>query len=377
LTSAYVFTTMPAADITLYAKWTAESHSIFFESNGGSAVTTITQEIDTAVSAPTPPTKAGYSFAGWFSDVGLTSAYVFTTMPATDITLYAKWTAESHSISFNSNGGTAVSPITQDTGTVVTAPTPPTRTGYTFAGWFSDVGLTSSYTFTTMPVADITLYAKWTSNAPAAITSTSFRVNASAGTLSGIATGTTIAQLVAGVDQGAFVHIFKGAVEVTGTTLLGTGMVIRLMDGATVTQSLNIVVTGDVSGDGRITLTDFVQMKSHILGKTSFTGTYAIAADLNGDTRITLTDFVKMKSHLLGITLVTPLSKVNGGSVNEEDSSGSAPVPDSGAIQLSSVSRAAGDECDGPDIDPSWKYVDGIGHDEWYWAQRRSGSNPV
>jgi hypothetical protein len=72
---------MPAANITLYAKWTAESHSISFESNGGSNVTSITEDTGTAVSAPAAPTKAGYTFAGWYSDVELTSSYTFSTWP--------------------------------------------------------------------------------------------------------------------------------------------------------------------------------------------------------------------------------------------------------------------------------------------------------
>ena len=68
-------------------------------------------------------------------------------------------------ISFNTNGGNVINSITAQPGTVITAPTNPTRSGYTFAGWFSDEALTTSYTFSTMPSASITLYAKWTGNA--------------------------------------------------------------------------------------------------------------------------------------------------------------------------------------------------------------------
>jgi uncharacterized repeat protein (TIGR02543 family) len=67
-------------------------------------------------------------------------------------------------INFVSNQGTAVNPITAQPGTVVSAPINPTRTGYTFAGWFSDEALTIAYTFTTMPSQATTLYAKWTAN---------------------------------------------------------------------------------------------------------------------------------------------------------------------------------------------------------------------
>ena len=85
-------------------------------------------------------------------------------MPSQATTLYAKWTINQYTITFNSNNGTSVNAITQDFGTAVSAPTNPTRTGYTFAGWFSDEALTTAYSFTTMPSQATTLYAKWTIN---------------------------------------------------------------------------------------------------------------------------------------------------------------------------------------------------------------------
>jgi uncharacterized repeat protein (TIGR02543 family) len=135
-----------------------------FVSNQGTAVNAITAQPGTAVSAPTNPTRNGYSFAGWFSDEALTTSYTFTTMPSQATTLYAKWTINQYTITFDSNAGSSIPVITQDFGTAVTAPTNPTRTGYTFAGWFSDEALTTSYTFATMPSQSITLYAGWTGN---------------------------------------------------------------------------------------------------------------------------------------------------------------------------------------------------------------------
>ncbi len=164
LTTAYTFTTMPATAITLYAKWTINNYTISFEENGGSAATDITQAYGTTVVAPTAPTKEGHTFDGWYSDVALTTAYTFSTMPAGNITLYAKWTVNNYTITYESNGGSAVAAMNQAFGSTVTAPTAPTRTGYEFGGWYSDVGLTTAYTFTTMPAGNITLYAKWTVN---------------------------------------------------------------------------------------------------------------------------------------------------------------------------------------------------------------------
>ena len=182
LTQAYTFSTMPAAYIKLYAKWTVNQYTITFDSNGGSSVTSITQNYNTAVTAPTAPIKAGYVFGGWYTDVGLTQAYTFSTMPAANIKLYAKWTVNQYTITFNSNGGSAVNPITQNYGTQVTEPTTQ-RTGYTFGGWYTDAELTQAYTFSTMPAANITLYAKWSANTYTVV----YNANGGVGSMSGSA----------------------------------------------------------------------------------------------------------------------------------------------------------------------------------------------
>jgi uncharacterized repeat protein (TIGR02543 family) len=92
---------MPSEAITLYAKWTINQYTITFDSNDGTAVSEITQDFATSVSAPTNPTRTGYTFAGWFSDEALTTTYTFTTMPSQATTLYAKWTGIPYSISYS------------------------------------------------------------------------------------------------------------------------------------------------------------------------------------------------------------------------------------------------------------------------------------
>ena len=107
---------MPSQNITLVATWielAATEYTIIFDSNGGSVVTSIVEEEGNLISAPTAPTRTGYTFNNWFSDTSLTTLYVFDIMPSQNMTLYAKWTINSYTISFNSNGGSAVSPITQ------------------------------------------------------------------------------------------------------------------------------------------------------------------------------------------------------------------------------------------------------------------------
>ncbi|HOI84696.1 MAG TPA: InlB B-repeat-containing protein [Acholeplasmataceae bacterium] len=152
--------------LTLYAKWTATvvTSTITFEENGGSEVANLTQASNTTVTAPANPTKMGYTFGGWYSDIGLTSIYTFTTMPEENIILYAKWIINDYTISFNEAGGSEVSDITQAYNTAVTAPNNPTKIGYSFDGWYTDAELSTAYTFGTMPANNMTLYAKWTIN---------------------------------------------------------------------------------------------------------------------------------------------------------------------------------------------------------------------
>ena len=135
--------------------------TITFSTNGGSSVVEITASSGEEISSPTPPTRSGYTFGGWYRDEALTTEFTFSTMPSSSITVFAKWNINQSTINFNSNGGSAVSAITQDVFSAVTAPAAPTKSGFDFEGWYSDVGLTSAYTFSVMPVSSITLYAKW------------------------------------------------------------------------------------------------------------------------------------------------------------------------------------------------------------------------
>ncbi|NCA66552.1 MAG: hypothetical protein EOM87_00660, partial [Clostridia bacterium] len=80
-------------DIVVYAKWAIGAYTITFETNGGSGVANITEDYNIDLEAPVNPTKAGFEFAGWYSDAALNLYYVFTDakMPDENITLYADW----------------------------------------------------------------------------------------------------------------------------------------------------------------------------------------------------------------------------------------------------------------------------------------------
>ena len=109
------------------------------------------------------PSRTGYTFGGWYSEDTFENEVTQLSTSA-DSTLFPKWTADPYTIQFETNGGSEVNDLTQGFETTVNAPSNPTKLGHTFDGWFSDESLTTPYTFSTMPMNDVTLYAKWLVN---------------------------------------------------------------------------------------------------------------------------------------------------------------------------------------------------------------------
>ena len=130
-----------------WAKWEINQYTITFDTAGGSEIAPITQDYGTVITAPEAPTREGYTFIGWDKEIP-------TTMPAENMTVTAQWEINQYTITFDTNGGSEIAPITQDYGTAITAPADPTREGYTFTGWDREIP-------TTMPAENITLKARW------------------------------------------------------------------------------------------------------------------------------------------------------------------------------------------------------------------------
>ena len=143
-------TTMPAENMTVTAQWEINQYTITFDTNGGSEIAPITQDYGTAITAPADPTREGYTFIGWDKEIP-------TTMPAENMTVTAQWEINQYTITFDTNGGSEIAPITQDYGTAITAPADPTREGYTFIGWDKEIP-------TTMPAENMTVTAQWEIN---------------------------------------------------------------------------------------------------------------------------------------------------------------------------------------------------------------------
>jgi uncharacterized repeat protein (TIGR02543 family) len=183
-TTAYNFETPINSNITLIAKWqdaaTVEYWQVTWNLNGGAFPTPsnhTTQVVKGGTLAePNEPTRASYTFDGWYREAALTNKVTFpynVSSVTANITLYAKWTSSGGGnpggnicqIEWALNGGwfaggSRVTSISR--GSNIDAPTqPPARINYTFEGWYLDAELTNKVTFPYRVMEDITLYAKW------------------------------------------------------------------------------------------------------------------------------------------------------------------------------------------------------------------------
>ena len=132
-----------------WAKWEINQYTVTVKPENGKADIIITQDYGTPITAPTL-TREGYTFKGWDKEIP-------ETMPADNITVKAQWEINQYTIAFDTNGGSEITPITQDYGTEITAPDNPTRKGYTFKGWDKEIP-------ETMPAENITVKAQWEIN---------------------------------------------------------------------------------------------------------------------------------------------------------------------------------------------------------------------
>ena len=164
--TAYDFDTPVTGDITLTAKWNINKYTVTFNSYGGTPVPPA-QEVEYGLTATKPdaPTLKGYTFAFWYlgDDEQNATAYDFNTPVTENITLTAKWNINKYTVTFNSYGGTPVPPAQEvEYGLTATEPaTAPTKTGYTFDGWYLG---DEKYDFSDAVEQNITLYANWEKN---------------------------------------------------------------------------------------------------------------------------------------------------------------------------------------------------------------------
>ncbi len=166
----YDFATPVTADVTVKAKWeentppAPETFTVTFDTDGGSAVAAQTVEDGAKAEKPADPTKAGYNFVGWY--VG-DAEYDFEAPVTADVALKAVWSQNKYTVTFNTDGGSAVEAQTVVEGAKAEKPADPTKEDYDFAGWY--VG-ENAYDFEAPVTADVEITAKWTAKAKYTVT---------------------------------------------------------------------------------------------------------------------------------------------------------------------------------------------------------------
>lgn len=139
----------------------ALSFEVSYDSNGGLAVASEDVAYGTAAQKPANPTKVSNVFRGWFTDdTTFSHEHDFATLIYDALVLYAKWVT-AVTLSFEENGGTAVTDQVIGKGETGVKPKDPIKVSNVFRGWFNEAGLTTPFVWNTVITANKTLYAKW------------------------------------------------------------------------------------------------------------------------------------------------------------------------------------------------------------------------
>ena len=127
------------------------------------------------------------------------------------------------------------------------------------------------------------------------ITSDKYFVNSASGAVSLIDPGTTVKTLLSGFNYKEYLSVVKDGKTLSDTDIVGTGCEVRLTVNGELYDKCVIVITGDVNGDGKITITDYLKIKERIQNGTPLSKEKEYSADVNGDGKVTMTDYLRLK----------------------------------------------------------------------------------
>ena len=157
-TQKYTFETMPANDLSLYAKWNKKSFTInFFVDDEPYSEQSFLFE--TTLTLPSP-TKDGFEFSGWFEDNELSNPFNLRLMPSKNLSLYGKFTKIKYRITLHYYDGNENFKYVEH-GDLLETPNRPTRAGFYFIGWFTDINFQNQYNFSDPVTRNFTIYARW------------------------------------------------------------------------------------------------------------------------------------------------------------------------------------------------------------------------
>ncbi|CAB4648778.1 unannotated protein [freshwater metagenome] len=151
-------------DLEFYAQWSPVLHNVTYQEYGGTAVPDATFVSGGTVTLPADPTRAGYTFDGWFTaQTGGTMYNTTFSPPDGNLVVHAQWTQNPFTVTYEEHGGTTVSDSEFVSGGTITLPSRPTRAGYTFDGWFTaQTGGTKYGSTSSPPDGNLVVHAQWT-----------------------------------------------------------------------------------------------------------------------------------------------------------------------------------------------------------------------
>jgi uncharacterized repeat protein (TIGR02543 family) len=241
----------PTVPAKLFSSWIPQVYVVTYNANGGNGAATVATQNYTfgapnlALTTKGTLTRTGFTFAGWNTlATGLGTNYLESASykPTASIILYAKWTANSYTLTYNANGGSTSSTAVITAGTPLTlSTTAGTRAGFTLAGWNTAAdGSGSSFAGATSQTyfSNITLFALWRPVVPGAPTVSA----ATAGNTTATATVTPVA--ASGTTVGPAASFTVQAFDSTGTTAI-VGKTCTVLASAT---PLSCVITGLTNG---------------------------------------------------------------------------------------------------------------------------------
>ena len=156
------YTVTAASGTVTRAYSVVDEHTISFETNGGSSLSDLPAADGYTASEPTTPTKEGYTFSGWYTDAACSEGceWSFDTDVVTeDVTLYARWTLNTYTVTVDYGAALGTDSFTVDHGTLLDLHNPAFG-GYIFMGWYDDSDFSAAHDFTAPVTGDLTLYAR-------------------------------------------------------------------------------------------------------------------------------------------------------------------------------------------------------------------------
>ena len=156
-------TTAVTGDATYYAHWTANTYTVTFDANGGTASeSSRTKAYGSTLGTLPTATRTGYTLVGWYTAKSGGTEAMSSTKVTGAVMYYARWTAVSYTVTLDANGGTsAESGCSRDYGTTLGDLPEPTRTGYAFEGWYTAADGGTKVSSATQVTGDVTYYALW------------------------------------------------------------------------------------------------------------------------------------------------------------------------------------------------------------------------